>query len=626
MDIPEWFRETLARWRPTERIGGAEWAERFRKLGADESAARVGDWVSLPWQRQILDDLADPSLQRIVIMKAAQVGASELVRCAIGRWALYDPGDVLWVMADRPAAEKAMKKLRAMFANTPSLRPLVSTKRGDSTLLEMRLTTGMRVVIGWAGSASSLASDPFRYVVLDETSKYRWHVQGEGSPIGLAEERTKTFGRRGKIILLSTPKNDDDLICKSHRETLERFVFEVPCACGHLQVAEIEALRWPGGDVERSPSDPDARVRMAAAVSRGQTAWIECASCRGKIQPHVAMHAPAARWRLEEPAEGDGRRGYHIPEWIHWQTTASDLGARWLRCTHPKEVSEFWNGSLGLPYKAASSTFAATIFERRAVHPDGLVPSWATAILATADTQADHFWLMIRAWGAGGRSRLLDWGKVASFEHLRQRALLNRFPVEGGGTAAARFLMIDSGAGMARQDGSRTHDVYQFAKNAPHVIAAKGVGDQDVVDGKPIRSTQVVWTPPGKTATTFDLQLLHGEYWKDAAAALIRSDAPVLWEESASAAAPEYGRQLTGEQKVMITLPDGSTYWRWQKRSKHAPEHLWDCAWMQVAAAEIAQVNGEKPIAVRVAKKKTKPPEPRRARMPDGRPYHVGRR
>jgi len=632
MDIPDWLRGALVELRRPEQIGGNEWAEKYRTLGPDESE-KHGRWRSVPWQIELLDAFADDSLTRVTIMKGAQFGVSDLVRNAIGRWAMVDPGDVLWVMADEQSAKKAMRKLRAMFENTPELRPLLS-RTSASTLLELRLTN-MRVVIGWAGSAASLASEPFRRVVLDEVAKYRWHVQGEGSPVALAEERVKTLGRRGKIILLSTPKHDDDQIVKAHRETLDRRVFVVPCpGCGHLQVPELDALRWPDGSPATAPADPDARVRLAAAIRRDQTAWIACERCAGHVQPHQAMHAPTAGW-VGEAVEADDRRAYHVAEFVHWQTTTSDLAARWLRCTHPKELSEFWNGSLGLPFTAAAGSLRPTLFMARARYANGVVPSWATAVLATADTQGDHFWLMVRAWGPGGRSRLLDWGRVGTFEELEKRALRARFEVEGrNDTVGPRFLLIDSGGGMARADGSRTNDVYQFSRRTPHVIAVKAVGDQDVTDGRPIRASRVTYTPPGGRAPTVeqDLHLLHAEYWKDAAAALIRAERPELWEECESAVAAEYGKQLTGEHKVLVTLPNGDTYYRWQKRSKHAPEHLWDAAWMQVAAADIARVDGEKPIAVRIAAKSQRKKAARetrgstRARLPDGRPYHVGRR
>ena len=565
-----------------------------------------------------------------MLLKAAQMGVSELVRCAIGRWALLDPGDVLWVMTTEQAAKKAMKKLRAMFRSTPALRPLLSERRTDKTLLELVLTNGMRIVIGWAGSAQSLASDPFRYAILDEVAKYRWSVQGEGNAVDLAKERTKVYGRRSKIILLSSPKAEDDLIVTHHGEVLDRRVFAVPCDdCGEVQAIDFMAARWPGGEPGTATSDPMERARLADRVESEESAWVACAKCQGgHVRPHRSMWSPAARWVQETPAPASRRRAYHVPEFFHWETTISGLVAKWLRCTRPSALKGFHNGSLGLPYKNERGALGANLFLRRAVHPDGMVPAWATAVLSTADTQADCFWFTVRAWAPGGRTRLLDWGRVATFADLRARCLDRRFAVEGGGTASPRFLLIDSGGGMETPDGSRTHDVYQFALTTPHVLAVKGEADKEVYQGSPFRKSKVTYAPPGGRTTAYevDLILLHVEYWKDTAASLIRSE---QWEECQSAAAPEYGRQMTAEHKVMHSLPSGETYWRWVKRAKHGQEHLWDCSWMQPAAAAIAQLDGEAPIPERIqarAKAKKQPKQSTRARMPDGRPYHVGKR
>jgi phage terminase large subunit GpA-like protein len=492
------------------------------------------------------------------------------------------------------------------------------------------LTNGMRIVIGWAGSAQSLASDPFRYVVLDEAAKYRWTVQGEGSPIDLARERVKVFGRRGKIVLLSSPKSDDDVIVTHHAQVEDRRVFAVPCsACARVQPIDFAAVRWPGGDPSTAPSDASSRVRLADAIEGAQSAWVECSGCGGKVHPHRAMRDERATWVQEKTAPRSRRVAFHVPEFFHWETTLSALAAKWLRCTTARALQGFHNGSLGLPYKSERGGLAPAMFQRKAVHPDGLVPAWATTVLATADTQADHFWLTVRAHGPGGKSRGLDWGRVDSFEELRARALERRWPVEGGGAAFSRLLLIDSGGGMETPDGSRTHAVYQFALDTPHVLACKGEADLEVYKSSPYRKSKVTYSPDAGEDYEVDLVLLHVEYWKDTAATLIRSDA---WEEPSSAAAAEYGKQMTAEHKVMHTLPNGETYWRWSKRAKHGAEHLWDCAWMQAAAAALARVDGEAPIPERIEKRRRAKAAAKsnkgrkRATTPDGRPFHVGSR
>jgi len=618
VDAPAWVLEVAASWLPRERLGGAAWAELERVLSAEESPD-PGPWRSIPWQVEVLEALADPLIGWVVILKGAQMGVSELIRCAIGRWALHDPGDVLWVMANREAAEKAMEKLRAMFRSTPSLRELVSPRRSDTTLLEMRLTNGMRIVIGWAGSPQSLSSDPFRRVILDEAAKYRWQVHGETNPVDFCKERTKVFGPLGLIVLLSSPKADGDIICVNHGQVLDRRVFAVPCpTCDSVQAIDETRVRWPGGGWESAPSAPEERLRLAAVIERDQSAWVECrvAGCAGRLQPHLDQWRPGAGWIPDAGAEPtEKRRAFHVPEWFHWKTTLSALVVKFLRCLTPSAIQGFYNGSLGRPWRASSSAIAASTFEARAIHPRGLVPSWATTVLATADTQEDGWWWVCRAWGLGARSRLLDWGWAEDEEALLEATLRRRWAIEGGLAlrATTHALAIDSGGGMETPDGSRTRDVYRLVRRTRRAFAIKGEADKDALQ-VPWRTTSVRVSQ--NKPDEIDLHLVNKTYWSDELAALINAE-PVVWEECEGAGDKAYTRQMTSEQKVLVQTPTGSR-WLWQKRSQSAANHLWDCSRYQCWLAEFSRVEDRSgpTWAVRVRAPTDREP---RSRARDGR-------
>lgn len=602
-----WHQDLLVAWRPLPRMGGNEWAEKHRRLGTDENRAAPGPWKSVPWQREILDALADPLVEWLVILKATQVGVSELVRCAIGRWALLDPGDVLWVMTTEIAARKSMKKLRAMFENTPALRHLISGRKRDSTLLELVLTNGMRIVIGWAGSAQSLSSDPFRRVILDEAAKYAWSVQGEGSPLGLAEDRTKVFGRTRKVVVLSSPKHDGDVICTAHRETRDRREMRVPCpACNHVQAIDFDRARWPGGTVAGAPAGHEERVRLAEQVEREQSAWVPCVrtGCEGRIQPGRAQHAPGAAWHQEERVEPGRRRAYQISELFHWETTLSDLVGKFLRASHPRAAQTFTTGSLGRAHRNSQAPIDADTIASRAIHQP-VVPGWGVVVLAAADTQKEGWWWSIRAWGRGRRSRGLAWGFAATEAELL--ALLRRkFPVEGASGREMRVaaLGIDTGGGMrleGQEDGSRTKQVYEIARANDGVILLKGEGDQPAV-AAPWRE--------GKAGNQ-SLFLVNATFYADELAALIRAE-PVLWEECVGADAPDYVRQMSSEHRVQVLTPKGQK-WTWEKRSAGIPNHLWDCARYQVFLADLAEIDpeqGQQPEPVRAGSYDEGPNEP----------------
>lgn len=592
----ELVRELRPGWKMRERQGGSEWADRERSLSREESPA-PGPWRSVPWQKELLDALADPLVTFLVILKAAQMGVSELVRCAIGRWSLLDPGDVLWVMTTQDAAESAMRKLRLMFASTPALRHLVSDRPGDSRLLQMRLSNGMKITIGWAGSPQSLASDPQRYVILDEAAKYATTGKGgEADAVTFAAERTKVYGRRGKRVILSSPKHDNDLIVRNHRECEDRRVFAGPCpACGLVQPLTWAATRWStleGGmqaDPSTAPVEPEKRTKLAAAIERSNEAWLECSGCRGQIDLAKAARDPRARWVQEDSSEpGGGRRGYHVTELLHWETTLAQLAAKFLRALNPSQLQGFYNGSLGIAFEAATSSIPAALFAGRAQHAARVVPAWATAVIATADTQLRGWWYMVRAWGLGKKSRLLSWGFADTEADLLGQTLWTEFAVEGSPLMAqACALALDTQGGMERgRDGSRTGDAYRF------VLATKGAfalkGDSTYPDRAPTRQSTFKLADATETKEG-PLYLVNKNHYADELSRVVKQKDPVLWEECQGAEDPRYTSQMASEHKVMIETEAGRQ-WRWKKRAQGGANHMFDCARYQCWAAEFLQI------------------------------------
>ena len=67
-------------WTPPPNLKISDWADRYRRL-SPESSAEAGAWRTdrAPYQREIMDSFNDPNIERIVFMKSAQVGATEIL-------------------------------------------------------------------------------------------------------------------------------------------------------------------------------------------------------------------------------------------------------------------------------------------------------------------------------------------------------------------------------------------------------------------------------------------------------------------------------------------------------------------------------------------------------------------
>ena len=243
------------------------------------------------------------------------------------------------------------------------------------------------------------------------------------------------------------------------------------------------------------------------AVERERAVWYECRHCRGRITPaQKPAMIRSGRWtsldgyvtdaagvRHEDAATverwpHETRIGFAISAlyctWIHW----GRLAGEWLRCQgDPAALFFFTTFRLAEPFEFRACRLAETVFaakSARAALEPGIAPRWAWVLIATIDTQPDHFYCVVRAWGGGMRSARVWHGKLMTFDDLDRLLFVQQWPVEGGEfpPMAIAKALIDSGGTMDKNlDVSRTQQVYQYAiprqgqgSNRSGVSAIKG--------------------------------------------------------------------------------------------------------------------------------------------------------
>ncbi|MFM7973264.1 MAG: phage terminase large subunit family protein, partial [Betaproteobacteria bacterium] len=173
------------------------------------ASAEPGRWITAraPYQRGIMDAISDPGVERVVFMKSAQVGATELLGNAVGYYIHQDPAPILLVAPTLEMARAwSMDRLTPMLRESPALHGKVvesSRRTSENQILHKSFPNGHLTIVG-ANSASGLASRPIRVVLLDEVDRYPASAGREGDPVTLATKRTATFHNR-KVVMASTP-------------------------------------------------------------------------------------------------------------------------------------------------------------------------------------------------------------------------------------------------------------------------------------------------------------------------------------------------------------------------------------------------------------------------------------
>lgn len=546
-----------------------------------------------PYLAGIVDAISDTDVEEIVFLKPTQVGGTTAQEILLGYWIDNDPGPCLIVKPSEQATEECVKeRIRPLLETSPALAAHVSPRPHDNTLSSTKLDT-MPLYFGWAGSPQSLASRPCRYVLLDEVDKYPPFAGREADPISLARERTSTYLHRKRVVMTSTPTTRDGAIWKAWEACGDRRHYHVPCPhCGRYQRLVWPRVKWPKLDIAE-------KIVLADEIERSHLAWYECEHCNARIEESSKTRMLAAgRWLSEgQHIDRDGkvigeqprsrRIGFQISSLYSPWRRFWEMAAEFIRAAGDVAATmNFRNSRLAEPFEVQVGRIEPGRIRTKAEGGPApkIVPSWAKMLIASADTQLDHFYYVVRAWGYGYQSQLVDYGICTTFDELRAYSLGTPFRLAAGGTAMPQMLLIDSG-------GNRTNEVYQFA-----------LSDRDRI--KPIKgaSGRLQW-PVDK-----NLQRMHGlVLWsidthqcKSLLSRLITDPDATKWMPH-SAANDDYCAQMSSEHLVINPQTKKE---EWKTRTSGAANHFWDCEVYQCAAAWDFGIGVDAPEVVNTEPKK----------------------
>lgn len=447
----------------------------------------------------------------------------------------------------------------------------------------------------------------------------------------------RTFKHRALLVQISTPTTRDGPIAKAFEAIADKRHWHCPCQfCGEWQVLVWRQVVWPVRE------DGEDRADHAEAVEREQTARYECISCgyqHDDAERHRMVQAGEWRSRLADTT-GSRKVALHITSLMSPWTNLSSLVEKFLKANMAgvAKLMEFITQELGEPFEEVRQAPSPGVLtqKRDAGHVRGVVPAWASVLIATADTQKDGHPYVVRAWGRGYRSRLVDIGHAHDLETLRDLTTLRSYPIEGcEESMRPTYLGIDSGGGLIDDAGSSsTARVYAFSLRHAEVFALRGhSGDRPAA--KPLRHGRINYSPPdtrSQQAMTVTLTTLDTGYFKDLLTDLINHQDGEMWE-LCSDADDNYLRQMTSERKVPIRKGQRMIE-VWRPTSHGVANHYWDAEVYNRGLAEMIQcdtlptqdeLEAERETMIEVRKVRSRPKQPSRFLRP-GRESFITRR
>jgi len=443
------LRKVVAVLMPPPDLTGSQWADRYRVLSSEDSAA-PGRWssASRPYQNEIMDVACDQTTEQVSVKGASQWGKTQCLNNIIGFYIHLDPGPIMVVNPTISMSEKWSKtRFQPMIRDCPELAALVADQKSrdsSNTILEKRFPGGLLVGVG-ANAPAGLASQPIRVLCEDEVDRFGDSAGTEGDPQKLAEARTVDFRGRKKIYRCSTPtimghSNIEEAWARSDQRR-----WRVACPhCGHEQTLSFWQVTWAERDWEHAVYackgggceivEPDLR----RAVREGH--WV---ADRPDVKSHAGFDVPGVMVKpMAELAKG--------------YMEARESGPLELQVWTNTQEGALWNPRLGEDEKASALLARA----RQSTYTSGQVPNDVGLLVASVDLQTgdpQRLEVLVRGFGAGQEAWTICHTTItgnllmkAPWDAL-EALLLRSWPRQDGGVMKIKSCALDFGGNFGKQ-------------------------------------------------------------------------------------------------------------------------------------------------------------------------------
>lgn len=430
---PAVLEQALPSLSPATRMGVVDAAEEYMKVNAN------GRWAS--FDRGVTPYMIEPAnmttsrrYREVIFAGPARAGKTVMLMSTVSHLVICDPGVCQIVhMTENTAEAWVDEELMPMIENSPELAKRQGRGRSDRNILSKKFIGGAKISIG-PPTKAFLSGKTTRTVLFTDLDRMALNIGKEGSPFAMGAKRTETLGSRGMTVAEASPGHvvtDPAWKPKTPHEappvvggilelynggTRGRWYWDCPC-CGEAFEPRFDRLHY---DKALSPADAGASAVMVCPHN----------GCVIEHKEKVALNR-AGYW-LHETADGglariDSGEVLKSDRVSYWLNGAAAAFASWSRLVSKYETARRGveaggdesplqvtiNTDQGMPYtpRALTDDSALTVEDLRAnakPYAQGVAPSWARFLIASADVQKARFVVQITAYGVDGRRAIID--------------------------------------------------------------------------------------------------------------------------------------------------------------------------------------------------------------------------
>lgn len=475
----ELFHGLISILKPPPKLTASEWANKHVVLSTEDSA-EPGKYTTdrAPYQKEMLDAISQPDVEKVVYMTGSQIGKTQLMKNVLGYFIDYYPSPIMYMLPTLDIGkEQSKNRISPFIRDTKVLaEKMADPKVRDSgnTLLNKTFPGGYLAIVG-ANSPAGLASRPIRVLLADEIDRYPASAGTEGDPLSLAEKRTNTFYNR-KHLYVSTPLGKGT-------SRIEKLYYSGTQEVWHLKCPVCGDYVHPTWD------------KFTSDVSAKQY-YLCCDHC-GTLSEEFEWKRlySEGKWVVNAPENLDRNncRSFHMNSfgspWASW----AKLQAKYEDACKLGEVGlkTFFNTEMGIPYEAETDSMRSDeLYDRKEEYVAEL-PEGVLVLTAGVDTQDDRLECEVVGWGKDYESWGIQYFRLygdpaqdAVWKELDDILLHRKWSFADGRKRGISTTCIDSG-------GNKTKAVYKYCAKRVHnrVYPIKGYGGagRDLIDGLPTK-------------------------------------------------------------------------------------------------------------------------------------------
>ena len=417
-----------------------------------------------PYQKEILDSCGDPTVRRVVMMCASQVGKTILQGVVAGYYMAAEPSRILAVLPSNSGARKwNYSKLEPSIMATPILRNLIT----EHSILKKIFPGGFLVLCG-AMSTDAFRMLDVRVLLLDELDAWPATIADEGSPLSLARGRTTVYWD-SKEILVSTPTTVDTSLIYPEYLAGDQRKFYVPCPeCGQYQVLNWKAIGYTNDDPktahfkcqfnDESIADEEFRDDNFYYAKDA-----ELKSCGAKVSEAKKLHMlREGKWVAHNPeAEYPS---YWLPVTYSPRFSWEQLVREWVAIRTIDQRKSFIQTRLAQPWEERTDKVESHELIARLETYKSPCPAGVGFLIGAIDVQKDRLEATVWGFSKDEECWCLDhqifYGPVyqdTAFNQLAKFVDTASYPNAYGARAKVNAWAIDT--------GYSTENVYPFLKH-----------------------------------------------------------------------------------------------------------------------------------------------------------------